>query len=276
MAKRISASHNCLMLTVMLALALNTRSFGPAANAVSQSAGARRKVTQRGGVVLAYVPEGEFPMGYDDGPPDERPKHKVLLDAFWIGVNVVTVSQFRAYCAEQGIDFNKFPTPKWGWKDNQPMVNVTWDEARNYCKWVGGDLPTEAQWEKAARGTDGRLYPWGNDWDAANLWCSKKTPMDAGSTVRVGSYPQGASPFGCLDMEGNVFQWCLDWSGPYDSTLVKNPTGPAAGPSHVLRGGSWTFFRPEFFHVTTRTMYNPPILSNYGFGFRVVVNGVSG
>ena len=208
-------------------------------------------------------------MGSDTGPSDERPLRRVFLDAYWIGVNVVTVAQFREYCADAGVDFSKLPAPMWGWRNDNPMVNVTWDEARAYCRWAGGDLPTEAQWEKAARGIDARLYPWGNEWSRLNLWCSLKTPADAGSTTPVGSYPKGASPCGCLDMAGNVFQWCLDWQGPYDPAELRNPTGPSSGPGRVLRGGSWTFFRPEFFHSSTRTLYNPPIQSNHGFGFRV-------
>ena len=230
--------------------------------------GARRRML-KGGVLMTYVQEGVFTMGSDAGPKDERPQRKVYVDAFWIGINDVTVGQFRAYCSEQGIDFSTFPAPKWGWENNHPMVNVTWDQARAFCKWAGGDLPTEAQWEKAARGTDGRLYPWGNEWNPLYLWCSKTTPGDAGTTAPIGKYAFASSPYGCLDMEGNVFQWCLDWEGPYDPADLKNPKGPSSGVGHVLRGGAWTFFRPEFFHSSTRTLYNPPILSNHGFGFRV-------
>lgn len=261
------------MLTVVLALTLGRNADSDFA---MQSATFHRKATRRGGVVLTFVPEGEFITGSDDGPSEERPKHRVYLDGYWIGVNVVTVAQFKTYCADRHVDFSKVPVPKWGWNDDNPMVNVAWSEARDYCKWAGGDLPTEAQWEKAARGVDGRPYPWGNEWSSDNLWCSKRTPMDAGGTTQIGIFPQGISPFGCLDMEGNVFQWCRDQAMPYDVAANRNPTGSTSGPSHVLRGGSWALVRPESFRVTTRTLFKPTRPANNEIGFRVVVSGVSG
>ena len=187
---------------------------------------------------MVYVPAGDFLMGSKNGEgyDRERPQHTVYLDGYWIYKNEVTVAQYRNFCKTTGR--NMPDPPNWGWKDDHPVVNVTWDEAKAYCEWAGAALPTEAQWEKAARGTDGRIYPWGNDWDKTRL-----NSYQSGSTATtpVGNYPGGASPYGCLDMAGNGWQWCADW---YDATYyanspARNPTGPATGTTRVLRGGSW-------------------------------------
>jgi formylglycine-generating enzyme required for sulfatase activity len=122
---------------------------------------------------------------------------------------------------------------------NHPVVYVSWFNANAYCKWVGGSLPSEAQWEKAARGSDGRLYPWGNT-EPTSLLLNFNN--DIGSTTEVGSYPAGASPYGLLDMAGNVRQWIADWySGTYYSKVRNNnPTGPEIGTNRVLKGGNWS------------------------------------
>jgi formylglycine-generating enzyme required for sulfatase activity len=194
------------------------------------------------GAVMVYVPAGEFLMGSTDDDPDaigdEKPRHTVHLDAFWIDETEVTNAQYRQ-CVEAGgcdepdcWDNNDYNAP------DQPVVCVTWDDARAYAAWVGGRLPTEAEWEKAARGTDGRIYPWGDsapDCEKAN---------HAGCTGRpgaVGSYPAGASPYGGLDVAGNVWEWVADWydAGYYDRSPLRNPPGPDSGIFRVLRGGSY-------------------------------------
>ena len=145
------------------------------------------------------MPSGEFAAGWAAPGFGRQTTRKIRLDGFWIAKNDVTVSQFFDYCAASGYKFDwDGRRPDWFWEaDDRPMVAVTSEEARAYCKWAGGDLPTEAQWEKAARGTDGRLFPWGNDWQINSCSCSQ----DGGEKTEpapIGSFPKGASPYGCL------------------------------------------------------------------------------
>lgn len=211
---------------------------------------------------MVYVPAGEFTMGRNDGTPRQAPMRSVFLDGFWISKTEVTVAQFRAYCEEpsqseqtrqQRYDpwnFDPLMSPDWGWPADYPMVNVNWQEARAFCKWAGGDLPTEAQWEKAARGTDGRIYPWGNQFDAS--LCRGGTPDILSTPLPAGSFPGGESPYGCLDMAGNVLEWVLDaWTTPggeadpqfvpgYEGLPSQNPIrDPEMGPMRVVRGGCY-------------------------------------
>jgi formylglycine-generating enzyme required for sulfatase activity len=128
--------------------------------------------------------------------------------------------------------------PDWGWIDDHPIVNVSWQDAYAYAKWAGASLPTEAQWEKAARGADGRMFPWGNQFDTSKCNESSKELL---RTQPVGSYPDGASLYGCMDMAGNAWEYCSDWYSPnyYDISPLRNPTGPKQGIERSLRGGSW-------------------------------------
>jgi formylglycine-generating enzyme required for sulfatase activity len=192
---------------------------------------------------MVYVPAGEFLMGSTDDDPDaydyEKPQHTVYLDAFWIDRTEVTNAQYRR-CVEA--DACKKPGC---WDDNdlnapdQPVVCVTWNDAQAYAAWVGGRLPTEAEWEKAARGTDGRIYPWGNR--PPN--CSRANYSGClGKADSVGSYTSGASPYGVLDMAGNVWEWVADryHEGTYARSPARNPQGPDSGDRRAVRGGAFS------------------------------------
>ena len=198
--------------------------------------------------------------------PDEKPQHRVYLDAFWIDRTEVTNPMF-ARCVAAGACHPRTYSPYvWGISsktrkayygnpayDNYPAIMLDGDEAAAYCRWVGRRLPTEAEWEKAARGTDARRYPWGSenpDCSRANyLGCSN--PAD---TTEVTAQPAGASPYGALNMAGNVWEWTADWYAAdyYVQSPERNPTGPAAGQEHTLRGGGLTTLKHDL-RVTNRT-----------------------
>ncbi|NLH99026.1 MAG: SUMF1/EgtB/PvdO family nonheme iron enzyme [Chthonomonadales bacterium] len=165
------------------------------------------------GLELIFIPAGRFQMG-DDLRWEET-------GAYWIGKYPVTVAQYRRFCAETGREMP--PAPDWGWMDNHPIVNVTWFDARDFCAWAGGRLPTEKEWEKAARWDEAkkhsRVYPWGDEWEPDKYHSVTMTGMDLGSTAPVGSHPSGVSPYGCHDMVGNVQEWCEDGLDERDEPL---------------------------------------------------------
>ena len=186
---------------------------------------------------MRLIPAGMFLMGDVDLAP---PVHGVRLSEFCMDEAEVTVADYRT-CAECTA-----PTvaPFCNWavagRENHPVNCVDWAQARAYCQSRGSDLPTEAQWEYAARGTDGRRYPWGNDAPASQL-CWNRYPV-TGSSCRVKSYSVGSSPYGLFDMSGNVFEWTLDWyavPGAATGSYISNPTGPVTGILRVIKGGSW-------------------------------------
>jgi len=192
--------------------------------------------------IMVYIPEGEFTMGSNDYT-DEKPIHTIYLEGYWIGKYEVTFAQYDKYCEETKKD--KPDDEGWG-RGDRPVINVSWNEAVEYCKWLSDKtelnfkLPTEAQWEKAARGTDSRMYPCGYgepDETLANF------AGKIGRTSPVGSYPQGASPYGLLDMAGNVWEWCEDWYDIdyYKESPDRNPQGPKSGTARVVRGGGWSY-----------------------------------
>ena len=226
------------------------------------------RLNPKDGAEMVYVPAGAFTMGTDLSTiagADQQyftnaPAHTVNLSGYWIYKNDVTVAEYKAFC--QATVRAIPPAPWWGWQDDNPVVNVTWDDAAAYAAWAGVSLPTEAQWEKAARGTDGRTYPWGNDWDPSLCVHSANELGDLGATKPVGSCPSGASPYGCLDMAGNGWQWCSDW---YGETYYKSL--PASGALRVLRGGSWIGDNPGGFRAADR-YWDLPKLSGCYYGFR--------
>jgi len=151
-------------------------------------------VKPKHGAEMVYVPAGEFLMGSKEGEgdDDERPQHTVYLDAYWIYKTEVTVAQYRKFCQATGRQMPEEPSVQ-AWTDDHPIVNVSWDDAVAYGKWAGAALPTEAQWEKAARGTDGRQYPWGNDWDAQKCVNSVGGNNPGEIQPRSSLYPGGSA-----------------------------------------------------------------------------------
>jgi len=219
---------------------------------------------------MVRIPAGEFAMGSNNY--DEKPSHTVYLDAYYIDKYEVTNAQYKKFCDATNRFDPEFPhfggkTDPGYFKNypNNPVVNVTWEEASAYSSWAGKRLPTEAEWEKAARGTDGRKYPWGNKWDASK--CNSKE-SGINKTTPVGSYPQGASPYGVMDMAGNVWEWCQDRydHNYYQVSSSSNPTGPSSGAGRILRGGCWANRR----EVCTTTLRNcAPQEARFDFdGFR--------
>lgn len=212
------------------------------------------QVTLAPGVVMEFVcvPAGEFLMGSGendaDGLQDERPQRKVYLDEFWIGRYPVTNRQYQVFVKAT----DRRPPDHWRGgavfpgKEDHPVVYVSWEDAIAFCEWLESltrrhiYLPSEAQWEKAARGIDGRKYPWGGQ-NPDSTRCNFKKLV--GDTTPVGSYsPQGDSPYGAADMAGNVWEWVYDWydDNAYRNLPARNPTGPHGGIYRILRGGSWT------------------------------------
>jgi formylglycine-generating enzyme required for sulfatase activity len=207
---------------------------------------------ERAEMEMCLVPAGEFLMGSADTDSQAgsggRPQHRVVLDAYYIGRYTVTHAQYARFVQATG---HRVPSgsPEYNWDDkhktppqgkgDHPVVLVSWHDAAAYCTWAGLRLPTEAEWEKAARGTKARIYPWGDPWDTARCNSSKGRK---GGTTPVGAYsPAGDSPYGCADMAGNVWEWCADWhdAGYYAHSPSRNPRGPDSGQCRVLRGGSW-------------------------------------
>jgi len=235
---------------------------------------------------MVFIPAGEFIMGNDGGGDDEKPEREVFLDAFYIDKYEVTNAQYKE-CVDAGTcnppvhtsspdRLSYYDNPEF---DNYPVIWVTWDDAQTYCQWRAKRLPTEAEWEKAARGTDGRLWPWGNsDPDGSKLnlcdvnctyeW--KEAHIDDGylGTAPVGSFEAGKSPYGVYNMGGNVREWVADWFAPdyYANAPDRNPPGPSSGIGRVLRGGSWRSNIPVA-SSTYRLWYSPEVKDEY-VGFR--------
>jgi len=189
------------------------------------------------------VPAGTFEMGdnFNEGESDEWPVHTVYLDTYYISKYEVTFEQYYVFCNATG----RIKPSDEGWgRGKRPVMNVSWEDAKAFCDWLSSitgtniHLPTEAQWEKAARGTNQRRHPWGNKSPSSSL---ANYNRNAGKTMPVGSYPSGVSPYGIHDMAGNVWEWCLDWydSDYYSRSPRNNPQGPSVGSTRLRRGGGW-------------------------------------
>ncbi len=230
------------------------------------------KINPIDGAEMVYVPARWFTMGSDDSDPGaydrEKPQHTLRLDTFWIYRTEVTNAQYRK-CVKAGActpprDTKYYDDSAYA---AHPVVYVDWYQAKAYSEWAGGRLPTEAEWEKAARGTDGRIYPWGNDWDPSKLNSYEAGP---GHTTEVGSYQVGASPYGVLDMAGNVSEWTssLYKEYPYNPRDGREESGSEG--LRVLRGGSIYNEKRSIRCAFRGGDY--PDHSDYSFGFRVVLS----
>ena len=238
-------------------------------------------------IPMVLIPAGGFTMGSDNVDEalaecqsyysgcdsswfiEEQPAHTVYLDDFYIDVYEVTNSLY-AECVNAAVceppTYVGSETRESYYNNSEfehyPVIFVDWNMAETYCEWRAARLPTEAEWEKAARGDDGRIYPWGDELDPAAL----NFNQEIGDTVEAGNYDEGTSPYGLYDMAGNVWEWVADYySGTYyQDSPSSNPPGPEAGQAHVLRGGSW--YDPAFLSRATSRLKEPePVGNNFGF-----------
>ncbi len=244
-------------------------SIPPACTEIGQ-----RWLNPKDGGEMVCVPAGEFWMGAAEGDnqalDDEKPGRQVFLDAYWIDRFEVTNAQYKT-CVDAGVctsptDNRSNTRSSYYGTDsyqNFPVSFIDWNQANAYCAWVGEGLPSEAQWEKAGRGTDGRLYPWGNQAPTGSLANFSTNDTDA-----VGSYPAGVSIYGAEDMAGNVWEWIADWySGTYyQITSSRNPAGPEEGDGRVVRGSSWANGKKEL-RSSARGRISPELTGNF-LGFR--------
>lgn len=217
------------------------------------------------GGIFIWVPPGEFTIGSEDGEERERPAHRVRITrGLWLGKHQVTNVRYRAFCEATG---REFPAES-NQGDDHPVVHVSWVDAQAYCEHFGLVLPTEAQWEYAAAGPEGRRYPWGEKWDPAKC-CRGYNRGPGGRTFPVGRFADGASWCGALDMAGNVWEWCMDRSGKgyYRASPPDDPPGPEHGTARVVRGGAWSSLDPAGFRCTCRNFFNRDARFNV-FGFR--------
>jgi formylglycine-generating enzyme required for sulfatase activity len=204
-------------------------------------------------------------MGENDGRESNQPQHKVYLDVFEIQLTEVTRSQFARFLSDTGFTMPGIQDSGQEESGKLPVVGVTWRDADAYCRWLGMRLPTEAEWEKAARGEDGRRYPWGNEWEINK---ANTAESGIGNVLPVGSFPESASPYGLLDMCGNASEWVADYydAAYYTYAPERNPTGPVLILDHVLRGGSF-----DSFHEKATTYFRDSshsVRANTRVGFR--------
>lgn len=262
-----------LLLVACLALPAIART--PPAT-VAHAPGPPTRVNAKDGANEIYIAPGAFAMGDDD--ERENPRHTVILSGYWVYKSPVTVGMYRRFCDATGHKMPPSPFFDKDWsKADSPVVNVSFEDAGAYAAWAGAELPTEAQWEKAARGTKAAKWPWGDKWDPQEAWCGARQPAITGTTD-VGKY--GISPYGCSDMAGNVLEWCRDY---WDDGFLASPDASTADPLNsdvgtkyfrVTKGGSWRFTCDCAFRSANRQR-NRPDLSYDDTGFRCVVTGAN-
>jgi formylglycine-generating enzyme len=211
------------------------------------------------GTQLVLIPEGEFlagGAGKDEGCGGPFP---VRLPAYYLALHPATNAQYKLY------------KPDWTRDDDHPVVEVNWDDAQAYSKWAGLRLPSELEWEKGARGTDGREYPWGNEWDVGK--CRNRENKGSGRTCGVWGHPEARSAWGLYQMSGNVWEWCEDWYefGVYTRYKAGDLTPPNSGGFRVVRGGSWYSFDLDLLRCANRGSCRPDCLDNHS-GFRCARN----
>jgi len=228
----------------------------------------RTEIVGSDGAPAALIPTGTFIMGDDE----ESPRREIFLDAFYLDRYEVTVARYAAFMKDTG---NLKPPDEWHTVDlkngsDLPVIGVTWQDASGYCRWAGKRLPTEAEWEKAARDNDERRYPWGNDPptpERARYGKQSENPVYRDGVARVGSHADDRSPFGIFDLAGNVTEWVADWfSESFPEGDVRNPKGPDSGSSKVLRGASW--YEPAERLGAAKRWHANPSTRNDGIGFR--------
>jgi serine/threonine-protein kinase len=245
-------------------------------------------VSSKDGMIMVFVPKGEFMMGSDEAYDFFNKAHSVNLDSYWIDQTTITNAMYQKCVSEDGCTppYELGSETRESYYTNSefndyPVIFIDWDQANDYCTWAGRRLPTEAEWEKAARGTEGYIYPWGNNFPTGNQanfadsssnfdWAEESINDGFPDTAPVGSFPEGKSVYGVFDMAGNVWEWVSDRFGKYPSESVSNPLGPTSGDTRVMRGGSFnspmvelsSTVRMEFFQTDS---YND-------FGFRCVTS----
>ena len=252
----------------------------------SESAEGQNRLAPPDGMV--FIPAGKFTMGNDAGGIGTKPAHHISLGAYYIDKHEVTNAEYYTFWMADGGENSAHTPVSYGeesgignWphvaqtKPNYPVVGISWNDADAYAKWVKKRLPTEAEWEKAARGTDERVWPWGNVFFVsirgvnvhANVWNGRDGYDN--NLAPVGNYPTGASPYGVFDMGGNVWEWVADWFSEsyYYRSPSQNPTGPAVGSRRAVRGGSWAN-GPQLAQCITRMGHHPAIGTSF-IGFRL-------
>ncbi len=234
------------------------------------------RVRSSDGAEMVRIPGGAFVRGSKDGEgeADERPQRTIRVSGFWLDRTELTTSRFQA-CVAAGAcaPVASGKACNTSARDDRPVNCVTWHQADAYCRWAGARLPTEAEWEKACRGTDGRVYPWGSEPPSCGVvvFYDPKLRYACGhyGTWRVGSKPAGISPHGVLDVSGNVWEWVADWYGGdyYATAPDEDPSGPGKGRDKIAHGGGWGHDPPGN-HRCARRMRFSPSNQTPGIGFR--------